>query len=715
MRLIENQWVGPPEVRIPEECRSIAERILYARGATEKEKRDAFLSNRPDGFHDPFLLPDMHIACSVIIRAVLENKKILIYGDYDADGITATAILLLFLKRIGASVDYIIPDRVSEGYGISESLFSDIFNRSPNLIVTVDCGISNVEEIERLSENGVDVIVTDHHEVKDMIPDAKAVVSAKRTDSEYPFPDLCGAGIALKLVQALCRSIEEEKKSLIWTIDLSPDDWMRYLDLAAIGTIADVVPLSDENRAIVKIGLSMLSENPRPGMHALTETANGKEEVLTSVALSYQIVPKINAAGRMGDASRAVELLIETDLEAARAIARDLNEDNIRRQEMEASMLVEAIAKVEEMIRNDEWTYDSPLVVFGPGWHPGIVGIIASRLVQRYRRSAIVFTDQSGQEGILKASARASADYNILEAIRYASDFLMQYGGHPKAAGITAKESEYEGFRDKIREFARKKRPENGDSAIRMDAELSFREATLSACREIQSLQPFGEGNREPLFVVRGARIVKTTLCGQDRHLRISFERDSDTPVDGIAFGFGEKAALFPCGRIVDVAFYLRISNWADRETVSVQVVDMRFSRVGSLAEDEPDVLEKLFSNKLPLDKIAMVAGLPADDLYPKKEVIGDVYRFLKKRFESNVCECDTHLLAAWINAESGTGLNAFSLMRILDIFEQAGLLRVFYRKNIRISFTLLFVEGKVKLENTEIYQRMFGPEDRTK
>ncbi len=721
MRLIENTWVGPPEVGGSDGNLPIAERVLVARGVLRSEEREAFLSNEEPVFHDPFLLPDMATACSEILRAVQGRRKILVYGDYDADGITATAILFLFLKKIGACVEYMIPDRVAEGYGISETLFDDIYSRSPDLLITVDCGIANIEEIDQLTQNGVDVIVTDHHEVKDVLPDALAVVSAKRGDSEYPFLHLCGAGVALKLVQAICETPREsdseggEKKPLAVPVEIRSDAWKDYLDLAAIGTIADVVCLQDENRSIVKLGLSMIQESKRPGVRALTDLILRRDEPVTSTAISYQVVPKINAAGRMGDAARAVELMISEDHAKANEIARELIEENVRRQDVEAAMFEEAVRQVDEKMRKSDWACNSPLVIRGVDWHPGIVGILASRLVQRYRRSAIVFTEQSGQEGILKASARASNGYNILEAIQYASEHVDQFGGHPKAAGITIRKEKYDAFCAAIREYAEHVCPESGETSIQIDAELAASELTISIQRELLVLQPYGEGNREPVFILRKALIRRAALCGQDKHLKLSLTPDSDVfdeekqPIEAIAFGFGEKAAIFPPGRLVDVLFSIRINTWMNKETLSLNILDLRFSRTGSLLLDAPDVPEKLYVNGLPLRQIAMLVKRPEAEMLPQKSDIKNVYMFLKSHCGEEVCECDANLLAALINAEYTSALSAFSLMRIIDVFIEAGLLSIIDRRAVRVCFHLLFVDEKVKLENTNAFQRIFN------
>lgn len=705
LRLIEKKWVIPPDEPETASGLPMSKRLLFARGFSEGEEMTAFLSDKKEIRHDPFLLPDMKPACDRILRAVNDGERILIYGDYDADGITATAILTLFLRKINADVDYLIPDRVTEGYGISEAMIGEIKLLNPNLIVTVDCAVANIDEISDLSRLGIDVVVTDHHEVKSELPEAVAVVCAKRKDSEYPFSQLCGAGIALKLVQAICALMPGTAYK---------NTWKDYIDLAAIGTIADVVSLLDENRSIVKEGLALLCQRKRLGIQAIYDLSVQGEEPVSSALVSFSLVPKINAAGRMGDAKRAVELLITEDTARAEVLAKELVEDNIRRQEIESVILSEAVIQIESGLQMSG-TYlecKCPIIVKGKDWHSGIVGIVASRIVSAYHRSAIVLTEQSGQPGMLKGSARAAAGYNILNAILFAQEHVTQYGGHPGAAGITIRNEDYEMFRAKVEEYGRTVVPEVGEPVINIEAVLTPKELTLSTWRELHALEPFGEGNREPRFLVRNAVIADTVSCGKGKHLRYVFGFDVGTPeetaCDAIAFGFGHLEDLYRPGDKVDVVFELRSNKWKNKESLTLQVVDIHFVKTGKLMQDGPDILEKLYINRLPVRQIASLAKVPATELLPDKDEIKTVYQFIKTHCGEGLSICDLPLLAGCIKGNYGMTINAFALARILDIFSEAGLISIISREGVRICFCLLFVQGKVKLENTNTFRSLF-------
>ena len=688
-----------------EELLPLSHRLLHARGVTNREDVLAFLNPDLNEWHDPALFPDMEIACERISRAISQKETILIYGDYDADGITATALLTLFLEKTGAACSYIIPDRASEGYGMSELLFAKIFERKPDLLITVDCGVANIEEVAAITRAGIDVIITDHHEVKPVLPSACAVLNAKRSDSRYPFSQLSGVGVALKLVQALC-------------VVLSPmtrkDDWRAYLDLAVIGTIADLVPVLDENRVLVREGMAVLAKMERPGIRALFEASLQKDPRITSTTVGFVFVPRINAAGRMGDAARAVELMMTQDYDEAQSIAEELSRENTRRQEIELSIYEDAVRILENPGdgTNVVHAVTGPILVRGKDWHPGVIGIVASRLVSRYHRAAIVFTENSGQEGMIKGSARACEGYNILEAILYAQEFTDQFGGHPKAAGISVSATKYDAFANRIREYEQQNEDEPCVPTIIVDGLLTAADLTLDTCREVAFLGPFGEGNREPRFAVRGCRIIRTEICGKGKHLKIRFAISDDAKqesvFDAIAFGLAEHDILYQPESQVNVVVSMSISTWGNRESMSLQIVDIHFARSGRMIEDAPDILEKLYENDLPFKQMAVLSKESVDTLLPDKESVKAVYQFLRTYCTDDISLCDASLLARYVSAHYSMTLHGFALLRILDIFEEAGLLRIYSRKGQRICFTLIFVEGKVKLENTKTYQRLF-------
>lgn len=703
--LLEKKWADPVSQSDDNLERPLAERILLARGLKEQTERDAFLSGSPEFWHDPFLLPDMSDACERIQKAIAQRERILVFGDYDADGVTATALMVLFLRGAGADCSYMIPDRLSEGYGMTDVLFSRIAEYAPTLLITVDCGIADIDEIDTLARSGIDVIVTDHHEVKPDLPRAVAVVNAKRTDSRYPYPLLSGVGVALKLVEALSQRLYPITQK---------DDWKAYLDLAMIGTVADVVPLTDENRTIVRNGLQAVVKKCRKGIRALLDITGQTDKPLNSVTISYLLVPRINASGRMGDASRAVELLLTDDENTARSIAALLSEENAKRQEIELRIFEEAVSSIEKADTHTSAFYDNgPIIVLGENWHPGVIGIVASRLVARYFRPAIVFTKDSGQKGLIKGSARSVEGFNILDAIIYAREHTMQFGGHPRAAGISVEDQAFPFFVDKIAEYAKTVCGEDReDTPLLPDARISPADLTLESCRELKRLEPFGEGNPEPCFLLENLLIEQTASCGNGRHLKLKLRNTGDDKkriYDGIAFGFGPYEELFRAGDTVDILFSITSSVWKDKESLSLMIRDIHFSRTNKIAIDKPDVLESLYQRKLGLKQLAILAKSSSADLLPRIDDFKRVYQFLRTRCAEGVQVCDISLLARFIAACYDTPIHGFALLRILDIFEEAGLLRFHFRVGQRVCFSLLFVNGKVKLENTDTYQRIFS------
>ena len=704
--LIEKKWNLNIPALLEDEDLSLAERLLFSRGITESEDRRAFLSDDPSGWHDPMLFPDMEKACERIKRALDLHERILVYGDYDADGVTSTALMMLFLKKIGAECSYLIPNRLTEGYGMSSALFSRILERKPALVITVDCGVANIEEVAALTSSGIDVIITDHHEVKPVLPSAYAILNAKRTDNMYPFPLLSGVGVALKLVQALCGRLSPLTR---------PDDWRSYLDLAVLGTIADVVPILDENRILVREGMVLLQKMKRAGVKALYSLSHQNDQKITSTSVGFLLVPRINAAGRMGDASRAVELLLTEDEEVAAKLAAVLSQENTNRQEIETTIFDEAVALLENPKAGELVVHaqTGPIVVCGKDWHPGVIGIVASRLVSRYNRPAIVFTEVSGHESILKGSARACEGYNILDAILYAQEYTVQFGGHPKAAGISVDRKQFPLFIKALEDFELHNTAEPYEPSVGVDECLTAADITLDTCREIAGLAPFGEGNREPRFLLKNCKIVHVSACGKGKHLKLRFalalESGEEKQLDGIAFGMGHLEELYRQGTLVDVVFGLSISVWKNRESISMQVVDMHFPRTGRLLDDTPDVFEKLYENKLPMKQLALLSKVPLERLLPDREDFKKVYQFLRMRCAQEITLCDLGLMARFVSESYEIALHGFALGRVLDVFSEAGLIRFHSRKGQRICFTLLFVDGKVKLENTPTYQRLFA------
>ena len=752
--LLEKKWRLPDEISAGKapgdagtagDTSSLLVRLLEGRGIKVEE---GLLSETPV-WHDPFLMNDMETAVERICQAAANNEKILICGDYDADGVTATAIMVLFLRRIGATVDYVIPNRLAEGYGISDSLLERIREKQPNLVVTVDCGVANGDAVGQLVEEGMDVVVTDHHEVKDELPPAMAVLDCKRNDNTYPFVHLCGAGVALKLVAALAPKFPDKTDK---------EEWKNYLDIATIGTIADVVSLTGENRTIVKMGLEVLRSTTRPGLRALlmqvkngaagqaktaangygaaksgtnsygSAAGNGNSApkapapmpkalpLITTGDISFQISPKINACGRLGDADRALELILTSDLQRADDLAAELIEENSKRQELEQEMVNQAVSLIEkdpEMIASMK-NSSMPIIIVGENWHLGILGIVANRLVNRYQRTAIVFTEE---EGILKGSCRTAGDFPILECLKSCGVTVLQYGGHKRAAGVSVEKKNYEEFKKMVSAFAEERNTEKDILCTDVDMVIRPEDLTLSNARDLLRLEPFGEGNREPVFLVSGMRVLQPRACGTgNRHLKLVLSykgADDEKPrnYDAIAFGAGEWADMFPEGSMVDALVEMGVNVWNGSESLSLRVVDMHFAGIGKIIWDRPQVLENLYRNGLPLKQIAMVGKCKEEELRPTGEEMGIIYRYFQQAGAASDAAnmVDLNLLARLLTGKYRKPLHAFKISRALDIFSEAGLIDATRINDERICFSLLSVQERVKLENTKTFQVLFA------
>ena len=688
MILIENGWEIPKD----EDEACIEKRLLQRRSISLEE---ALL------WHDPFSFPDMGIACDRVKKALVSKEKILIFGDYDADGISATTLLMLFLRQAGAICEYMIPNRLEDGYGISSSLLSKIKERGASLLITVDCGVASVEEISWLMENQIDVIVTDHHEPKEILPNAIAVLDAKRKDSSYPFSELCGAGVALKLVQALCLSGV-----------LSSETWEEYMDIAAIGTIADIVPLVDENRLIVKQGLQMMNDSPRPAISALLRERKKPEEKITSSGFGYTLIPLINAAGRMGSPDQAVELFLSAHQDEMEKIASLLRKENTLRQETELRIFEEAVSQLEGNLSEENNVYDGSgaYALCGHDWHPGVIGIVASRLVERYRRPFIVFTDVGDEPGLLKGSARSYGEFSILSAILSAEELVEKCGGHQKAAGVSIRADLFSSFLKKIRAYGEK---EEMLPVKKADVRIYPSEISLATYTSIQKIEPFGAGNPEPCFFLASCTILEAVQVGNAKHLRLKISCEDEKKEKSYIFSViyfqgGHLDKLYSKGNEVDLLLFISTSFWKEKEIISLRVRDIRFSKKGKSTENQPELLETLYKNNLPIKQMIPLMKSSWEKLLVSKEDMKGVYRFLSGLLQDEMIYCDFSLLMRYyINTVPQSEASVFSFTRILDIFCESGLIQVYNRNEKRISFRLLPVTQKVKLEDTPTFQKL--------
>lgn len=531
--------------------------ILYNRGIREDGQIKDFLARDLSGMHDPFLMKDMDKAVERILLAKKNNEKITIYGDYDVDGITSIAILYKYLKNMGLEVGFYVPDRMVEGYGVNRDALDKIKADGTAVIITVDTGITAIEEAAYAKSIGIDFIITDHHECKESIPDVYAAIDPKRKDCEYPFKSLAGVGVVFKLIQALDSS--EPIENLM-------DE---YADLMCLGTVADISPLIDENRVIVTEGLKRFKTTKNIGLKALIDVStNGK--AITTSTIGYTIAPRINASGRLGCASTSVELFLTEDEEEAAKLADSLCHENTLRQQTEQKMFKEALEYIEQ---HPEIKDDDILVIPHENWHHGIVGIVSSKITEKYYKPSILFAVDGDSA---KGSGRSIAGFNLFGALENCSGLLEKFGGHELAAGLTIKSENIEAFRKKINEYS-KGRIEDMTlvPTISLDAQIKVPYITIDTVHDINKLQPFGVNNPTPSFSVRNIKIHRISVMSEGKHLRMTLYKDGKY-LDTVGFGMGDYYSMFKEGDYIDVAFALDINDYKGFQNVQLILKDMR-------------------------------------------------------------------------------------------------------------------------------------------
>lgn len=535
-------------------------RILVGRGITDFESAKAFFRPAKSALHDPFLMKDMDLAVERILKALLAGEHIIIYGDYDVDGTTSVALVFAFLRHNfpKASLQFYIPHRYREGYGLSAAGIAFAAAQQCSLLITLDCGIKSVERIRQAREQGIDIIVCDHHFPGDELPAAFAILNPKQPDCPYPYKELSGCGIGYKLISAIAQKKE-----------LGPESADRYLDLVAASIAADIVPLTGENRILAYYGVKKCCEDPCMALRAIKKTA-GFDKSFQFSDLIFVVAPRINAAGRMGDARKAVELFIEEDEEKAVELATQLHADNFDRKEIDKSMTEEAL----QMLRDDQALQQrSSTLLYRPHWHKGVVGIVASRVLEHHYRPTIVLTESNGK---IMGSARSVNGFNIYEAINECGELLENYGGHFFAAGMTLHPDNLNAFRDKFEYVVRSRiGPESLQPCIEIDTEISLSDISPKFFRILDQLAPFGPENRKPVFLSRGvrdyngwSRIVKA------QHIRFVINQE-DTVISGIGFGLASKFPLMQANRPFDVVYTIEENEWNGKKSLQIHVLDI--------------------------------------------------------------------------------------------------------------------------------------------
>ncbi len=578
--------------------------LLQSRGIKTADAVLSFVSAAEMELSSPFLIKDMEKAAGRISRAVENGEKILVYGDYDADGVTATALLTSYLETVGADVSYRIPSRLKEGYGLSPETAEEICKTDIKLVITVDNGIASVKEAEIFKEHGIDFIVTDHHKVGEILPDAYAVVDPHREDDNSPEENLAGVGVALKLISALEGGDSEAV-------------FEEFGDLAAIGTIADIVPLTGENRIIVAKGLGLIKNSCRPGIIKLLESAGIKGDV-SGTSVAFGIAPRINAAGRMGSAETALKLLLTEDDEEAENLAEILVCENSRRQTTESTITEE----IEEYLNiNPRFRNDRVIVVSGKNWHPGVIGIAASRLVEKYGRPAIVIS--VGEDGISRGSGRSIDGFSLYEALSFCEDTLIQFGGHTLAAGFSVKEENIDAFRQKINEYAGTLLPFY--PSLDIDIRLNPGAIGMDILESLSFLEPFGAENPAPYFGIFGAVVQTVKSIGSDKHTMLTLMKDS---VSFRTVYFGQTADTFPykAGDTVDVAVRIEKNEFRGEVKPGIQIKDIR-----PAGENDRD----MFFSFYVYNKFLRDEELNNEEkalICPDRAMLGSIYRYLREQ-----------------------------------------------------------------------------------
>lgn len=639
--------------------------LMNIRGLDDAAHLREFLGEG-EPLSDPFLLKDMDKAAARITRAVDNMEKIAVYGDYDADGVTSTAMLYSYLETRGADVIFYIPQREGEGYGMNMGAVEYLKEQGVSLIVTVDNGISSVQEVARANELGIDVVVTDHHRPQEILPDAVAVVDAYRPDDTSPYKHFSGVGIAFKLLMALEDGAGDVEDLL-----------EAYSDLAAIGTIGDIVPLTGENRTLIRAGLERLSQSDRPGVQALLENAGIAGKALTSTNVAFTLVPRINATGRMGAPERAVRLLISGYEEEAKVLSEEICADNEERRRVEAEIAEAAFADIEAK----GYMKDRVVVVDGENWHHGVIGIVASRVTERCGKPCMII---SRGETEAKGSGRNIEGFSLFEAICACGDLLLKFGGHPMAAGITLKPENIEAFRKRINQYAAEHFPQMPTQTVTLDCKLNPAALSVSMAQSLTQLEPFGNGNPQPVFGLFNMELSNVTPVGGGGHLRLTLEKNGAV-ITAMRFNTKPEELPYHIGDKIDLAVQLEAREFRGQPSLTVIVRDMKFAAFNT---------EKNIASLASFEKWQRGEVLSAEDknrLYPDRACLAAIYRALRT---VNGKETDQVRFVSQFGKDMTLGLFKTALL----VFEERGLV---HSEIADDTFTATLIETSGKTDIT--------------
>ncbi len=689
----------------------VAAQLLINRGYESVQSAREFLGKQTELLHDPFTMKDIEVGAKRLIAAAADKEKIVIYGDYHVDGVTSVSILYTYLKKLGADVSYYIPSRTGEGYGMSAGAIDKIAADGAKLIVTVDTGITAIAEAEYIKSLGIDLIVTDHHECHNEIPSAVAVINPRQPDCKYPFKELAGVGVVFKFLCAmekcLCRG-----DSLADCVRRVASE---YADLVAVGTVADVMPVKDENRLIVSLGLAMMERSPRLAISELLAAVNGdsgkykSQKRITSGVIGFTIAPRINAAGRIKNASIAVELFLSENREKAARYAAELCEINRERQAQENAIIEAAYEKIE---REHNFEDDPVIVLSDEGWHHGVIGIVASRITEKYKRPSILVSFEGNPEGmndsdVGKGSGRSIKGMNLVEALTYCSDSLVKYGGHELAAGLTVTRENLPEFKKKINEYARNCfKDDDSEPSVVADIELSSDDVGMKAAKELYLFEPFGVSNPVPVFLMRNLTVTSAVNVGAGKHAKYTLRSSSGEDYCAMYFRRCVSDSDLFEGDAVDVLFNLDINSFQGKETLQFIVKDMTMS--GAQLESEKEDREKF---RQIISGTFDYSAVEEKDTYkyvPTRDEFAVLYNMLKREIRMGHEFFSIRALIKMLSDE-GHFYSYIKLKVMLKVFQELNLLyvdEVDGEKEI-YHFNYVYVKNKTDLDKSNLYRKI--------